>query len=86
MDESRLFPRKLYNEPFPKFNQKGTWGVVWLILTASLVLADTSNDGEGELEYFRTETDCEASQSFLTEEYKTELASCVLAKNDTVFI
>ena len=55
-------------------------------MTASLVLADTSNDGDGELEFFRNETDCEASQSFLTEEYKTELDYCVSAKIETVFI
>ena len=67
---------------------KGTLGVVWLIITGSLVLADSTNDGDGELEYFRSETACKASQSLLaaSAEWQAELIYCTKEKTETVFL
>ena len=67
---------------------KGTLGVVWLIITGSLVLADSTNDGDGELEYFSSETECEASKSLLTAsaEWTKELTYCVREETETVFL
>ena len=67
---------------------KGTLGVVWLIITGSLVLADSTNDGDGELEYFNSESDCEASKSLLnaSTEWTAELTYCSREKNETVFL
>ena len=63
--------------------RKGTVGIICLLVTCTLVLADSSTD-EIELEYFKSETECEPSQSSLTEEEKAELAYCIRAKNETV--
>ena len=57
--------------------------MVWLIVTGSVVLADSTNDGE--LEYFVSETACKSAESVLTEEYEAELAYCV-SNHETVFI
>ena len=67
---------------------KGTLGIVWLIITGSLVLADSTNDGDGELEYFSSETECEASRSLLnaSAEWTAELAYCVREETETVFL
>ena len=67
---------------------KGTLGIVWLIITGSLVLADSTNDGNGELEYFSSETDCKASESLLiaSAEWQAELKYCIIEKNETVFL
>ena len=67
---------------------KGTLGILWLIITGSLVLADSTNDGDGELEYFSSETECEASKSLLTAsaEWNEELKYCIIEKNETVHI
>ena len=70
------------------FNQKGrkgTVGIIFLLVTCTLVLADSSTD-EIELEYFKTVTGCEPAQSYLTEEYKAELAYCISANNETVYV
>ena len=69
-------------------NLKGTLGIVWLIITGSLVLADSTNDGNGELEYFSSETACEASKSLLnaSAEWTAELAYCVREETETVFL
>ena len=69
-------------------NLKGTLGIVWLIITGSLVLADSTNDGNGELEYFSSETDCKVSQSLLTAsaEWQAELNYCSKEKIETVHI
>ena len=65
--------------------RKGTVGIICLLVTCTLVLADSSTD-EIELEYFKTETECEPSQNYLTEEYKAELKYCIRANNETVYI
>ena len=67
---------------------KGTLGIVWLIVTVSLALADSTNDGDGELEYFMSDfspyPNCEAVESLLTEENEAELTYCITTNNETV--
>ena len=59
----------------------GSLGIVILLITLiSIVSADS-----GELEFFTSETECEAAKTYLkTEEYEEEYVSCLWQKNKSV--
>ena len=48
------------------------------------VSAVTEYVSAGKLEFFTSESECEASKNYLTEEYKEELSDCIYKNIETV--